>query len=89
MNVDNFLVRPKCRQVENYSNPKAWESLTAEDIAEIVEHLAPLPPTIVDADEMAKRFDLVVLASNSPCCATTPRWKSMRPRSARSPTGAR
>ena len=63
MNVDNFLVRPKRRQVEKFSDPKAWESLTSKDIAEIVEHLAPLPTTIVDADEMAKRFDLVVLAS--------------------------
>jgi type I restriction enzyme, R subunit len=63
MNADNFLVRPKRRQVEKYSNPKAWESLTSKDIAEIVENLAPLPTTIVDADEMAKRFDLVVLAS--------------------------
>ncbi len=63
MNVDNFLVRPKRRQVEKFSDPKAWESLTSKDIAEIVEHLAPLPTTIVDADEMAERFDLVVLAS--------------------------
>ena len=61
MSLDNFLVRPHRREVETYSRREAWESLTEQRVREIVEGLAPLPTTVADPDEMAKRFDLIVL----------------------------
>ncbi|WP_072691128.1 DEAD/DEAH box helicase family protein [Rhodococcus marinonascens] len=61
MRVDNFIVRPKRRDVEKYADRSEWESLTEQKAAEIIDNLAPLPSTIRDSDEMAKRFDLMVL----------------------------
>ncbi|MXP21954.1 DUF4145 domain-containing protein [Gordonia sp. HNM0687] len=62
MNLDNFLVRPRRRQVETYRDRGAWESLTEQKLRDIVDNLADLPTTIRDPDEMAKRFDLIVLS---------------------------
>ncbi|MBF6270402.1 DEAD/DEAH box helicase family protein [Nocardia farcinica] len=61
MRLDNFIVRTRRRQVEKYADRAAWESLTDQQVAEIIDNLADLPTTIRDNDEMAKRFDLVVL----------------------------
>ncbi|MGW6694238.1 DEAD/DEAH box helicase family protein [Rhodococcus sp. NPDC054953] len=63
MSLDNFIVRARRRDVEKYATRAAWDSLTERQATEIVENLAPLPTTIRDTDEMAKRFDLVVLRS--------------------------
>lgn len=62
MNLDNFLVRPRRRQVETYRDRSQWESLSEPKVREIVDNLADLPTTIRDTDEMAKRFDLIVLS---------------------------
>ncbi|MGV9709338.1 DEAD/DEAH box helicase family protein [Gordonia sp. NPDC003424] len=62
MNLDNFLVRPRRRHVETYRERSAWESLSEQKLREIVDNLADLPTTIRDTDEMAKRFDLLVLS---------------------------
>ncbi|MCK0439538.1 DEAD/DEAH box helicase family protein [Gordonia alkaliphila] len=61
MNLDNFLVRPYRRSVETYSERAAWDSLTELQTAELIERLAGLPTEVRDPDEMAKRFDLIVL----------------------------
>jgi len=61
MNTENFLVRPRRREVEKYSDRSAWDSLNEQKAAEIVESLADLPTAVRDSDEMAKRFDLVIL----------------------------
>lgn len=61
MNLDNFLVRPRRQQVEVYRDRSEWESLTEQKVREIVENLADLPTAVRDTDEMAKRFDLIVL----------------------------
>jgi type I restriction enzyme, R subunit len=61
MRLDNFIVRTRRREVEKYADRAAWESVTERQAAEIVENLAGLPTTVRDTDEMAKRFDLVVL----------------------------
>ncbi|OQQ30533.1 restriction endonuclease subunit R [Prescottella equi] len=61
MRLDNIVVRAKRRQVEKYSDRAEWESLSEQKVAEIVENLAGLPTTVRDTDEMAKRFDLMVL----------------------------
>lgn len=47
--------------MERYADRDEWDSLSGQKMAEITETLAPLPTTVRDTDEMAKRFDLVVL----------------------------
>jgi len=61
MNLDNFLVRPARRWVEEYGLWTSWKELTPEKAAEIAERLAGLPSTLRDEDEQAKRFDLLLL----------------------------
>src|SRR5690606_21031331 len=61
MRLDNFIVRTRRRAVEKYAKRAAWESLTEQAAAEIIGDLADLPTTVRDSDEMAKRFDIVVL----------------------------
>ena len=61
MNLENFLVRAHRQQVETWSSRERWATVSKEDAAEILEHLAGLPSTVRDADEDAKRFDLLVL----------------------------
>ncbi len=61
MNLDNFVVRPKRQYVERYAQPLAWRKLTAEARHELETQVAGLPTAMVDEDEEAKRFDMVVL----------------------------
>ncbi|MGV0698961.1 DEAD/DEAH box helicase family protein [Mycolicibacter sinensis] len=61
MNLDNFLVRPHRRLVEQYSQWPAWTSLTPEVAGDVAEHLAGLPSAHRDDDEDAKRFDMLIL----------------------------
>ena len=61
--LDNFIVKPKRAVVEKYSEPKSWESLAEAHMAEIIADVAPLPTTVQDPDEPAKRFDLMVVRS--------------------------
>ncbi len=61
MSLDNFIVRARRRAVEKYADRSAWALVTEQQAAEITENLADLPTTVRDTDEMAKRFDLVIL----------------------------
>ncbi len=61
MTLDNFIVRPKRLYVEHYAEPAVWESLTLDDQADLVQHVAGLPSGLVDEDIDAKQFDLLVL----------------------------
>jgi type I restriction enzyme R subunit len=61
MNLDNFLVRPKRRLVEKYVQPESWTELGLQERGELVEDVAGLPSSFVDADIDAKQFDLLVL----------------------------
>ncbi len=61
MNTDNFIVRGEREWVNRYAEWSAWTALTPEQTGEIVEHLAHLPSAQRDADEDAKRFDVLVL----------------------------
>ncbi|GAB3580673.1 DEAD/DEAH box helicase family protein [Calidifontibacter terrae] len=61
MNLDNFLVRPHRRQIDAWAERSNWDTVTKEDAAGILDHLAGLPSTVRDPDEQAKRFDLLVL----------------------------
>ena len=61
MVLDNFLVRPHRKLVEQYSDWSAWTPMSAEAADEVAENLAGLPSTHKDSDEDAKRFDLLIL----------------------------
>jgi type I restriction enzyme R subunit len=61
MNVDNFLVRPHRRLVEQYREPSAWDSLDLDRAVELSAGVADLPSAVRDDDEEAKRFDLILL----------------------------
>lgn len=61
MNLDNFLVRPHRKLVEEYGQWPAWTSLSPEVAGDVAEQLAGLPSARTDDDEDAKRFDMLVL----------------------------
>lgn len=61
MNVNNFIVRPKRKLVEKYPDVKAWETLGVEERNELVGDVAGLPSELVDDDQEAKQFDLLIL----------------------------
>ena len=61
MNVNNFIVRPKRKLIEKYANAKAWETLEVDDRNELVAEVAGLPSDLVDDDQEAKQFDLLIL----------------------------
>jgi type I restriction enzyme R subunit len=61
MNVNNFIVRPKRRLVEQYSEIKAWEKLGIEQQMELAFEIAGLPSELEEEDQEAKQFDLLML----------------------------
>lgn len=61
MNVDNFLVRPQRRLVEQYREPDGWEGIDLDRATELAAGVADLPSAVRDDDEDAKRFDLIIL----------------------------
>lgn len=61
MNVDNFIVRSKRRLVERYADPKAWGKLAMEQRVELANDVAGLPSELIDDDQEAKQFDLLML----------------------------
>ena len=61
MNVNNFIVRPKRKLVEKYAEAKAWETLGIDEKNELVGDVAGLPSELVDEDQEAKQFDLLIL----------------------------
>lgn len=61
MNVDNFVVRPQRQWVEIYAELDRWDDLSEPEAAEVGERLSGLPSRVTDADELAKRFDLLIL----------------------------
>ncbi|MHA6668973.1 DEAD/DEAH box helicase family protein [Homoserinimonas sp. A447] len=62
MSLDNFVVRPRRRAVERFSDPAVWLDMSGEDY-EQAAGLAGLPSAadVLDTDEQAKRFDLFAL----------------------------
>ena len=61
MNVDNFVVRPQRRLVEQYRELAGWEGIDLERATELAAGVADLPSAVRDDDEEAKRFDLIIL----------------------------
>lgn len=63
MNVENFIVRPHRQYVDRYTKKDAWNKLGPTDLLDLTEHVASLPSQLLDEDEDAKRFDMLVLQS--------------------------
>ncbi|MBC7545823.1 MAG: hypothetical protein H7338_24085 [Candidatus Sericytochromatia bacterium] len=61
MNIDNFIVRPKRRWVEQFAESAAWERLGTEERQLLTDEVAGLPSALVDDDIEAKQFDLLML----------------------------
>lgn len=72
LDVDNFIVRPKRRFVEKYSNREQLARLTPEDVLDIDQNLAGLPYSD-DDEEMARRFDLLMLNLQLSILETSPK----------------
>jgi type I restriction enzyme R subunit len=80
MNLDNFVVRPKRRWVEEYSLERSWETLSGEQVADLSHHVAHLPTALVDDDEEAKRFDLLMLNIQLAILRAEPTYERLRDR---------
>lgn len=78
MNIDNFVVRPQRQLVEKYAKPEAWKALVAADFSDLASHVAELPTELVDDDEEAKRFDLLVLRTQLAILQAKPDFASLR-----------
>jgi type I restriction enzyme R subunit len=61
MNLNNFVVRPKRRLVEQYAERAAWEKLDAAARGALATEVAGLPSELEAEDQEAKRFDLLLL----------------------------
>jgi type I restriction enzyme, R subunit len=61
MNLDNFIVRPKRRTVEEFKQRERWEQLGNEDFAALHTEVAALPTQREPEDPTAKFFDLLLL----------------------------
>jgi type I restriction enzyme R subunit len=59
LNEENFQVRMNMKYVHKFANEDVWAALTANDVRELKEEVAPLIIPDED-DEMAKRFDNVM-----------------------------
>ena len=61
MNVNNFLVRPRRRLVEQFAQAAAWTTLNEEARAQLADQLAGLPCERPPEGLEAKQFDLLML----------------------------
>jgi len=75
MNLDNFLVRPRRREVETYRDFASWRQIDEDAATVITEGLLPLPSEYWPEDEGggARRPS----ASTSPrTVGSSPRWRA-------------
>lgn len=77
MNIDNFVVRPQRKSVEKFTKSEPWESLGADDLNELAVNVAGLPTEMVDEDEEAKRFDLLVLRTQLAILKSLPDFEGL------------
>jgi type I restriction enzyme, R subunit len=60
LNTASFIVRQHLAVVEKYRDPNQWNALSDLEIKELIDVVGPLVNE-TDQDEMAKRFDLMML----------------------------
>tara|TARA_B100001245_G_scaffold232462_1_gene214634 strand:+ start:935 stop:3409 length:2475 start_codon:yes stop_codon:yes gene_type:complete len=58
---NRFVVQKELRYVVEYSERERWENLSGLDVADVINHLSHLPDVVSGGDELAKRFDLLML----------------------------
>jgi type I restriction enzyme R subunit len=80
MNMDNFVVRPQRKSVERFAKLEAWKTLDADSYVELNERVAGLPTALVDDDEEAKRFDLLVLRTQLAVLQALPDFAALKGR---------
>ena len=78
MTLENFIVRPKRKFVERYSQLASWKSLSQRDSDEISEELAWLPSKLLDSEEEAKHFDYLMLNAQLTLLKAEPRFEELR-----------
>lgn len=78
MNLDNFVVRPQRRLVEEFSKAESWQNVANERMIEVSNHLADLPNEMPDEDEEAKRFDLIIMRTQLAILQAKPEFKTLR-----------
>lgn len=78
MPVNNFIVRPKRKYVEKFTNKDSWEILSQSDIADLALHVSGLPTELPEGDETAKRFDLILLQLQVALLERAKRFESLR-----------
>ena len=61
LDENRFVVRKELRYVNDYSNKNRWLNLSKSDVQEINTHLSHLQPVSKDDDELARRFDMLIL----------------------------
>jgi type I restriction enzyme R subunit len=78
MNVDNFVVRPKRKSVEKFAKLESWHTLDADSLQELSTQVADLPTALLDNDEEAKRFDMLVLRAQLAILQAMPGFVALR-----------
>jgi len=76
MNLDNFVVRPHRRLVERFRGNEGWKVLHAGDLSELANEVAGLPSELDPEPEEARRFDLLLLATELALLRAEPGYDS-------------
>jgi type I restriction enzyme R subunit len=81
MNLDNFMVRTRRREVERFADPVRWTQMSRDDYISAAS-LSRLPSTVdvLDSDEAAKRFDLLALRAQLGVLVGDPTFVAARKR---------
>ena len=61
LDENRFVVRKELRYVNDYCNKDRWLNLSKSDVQDINNHLSHLQPASKDDDELARRFDMLIL----------------------------
>jgi type I restriction enzyme R subunit len=61
LDSDRFVVKAEMRTITEYSNKTRWDSLSKSDMLEINTHLSQLVLPKKEDDELARRFDILLL----------------------------
>jgi type I restriction enzyme R subunit len=80
MNLDNFVVRPWRRSVEKFAKLESWHMLDGDSHTELSEQVAHLPTALLDNDEEAKRFDMLVMRAQLAILQARPDFTALRER---------
>ena len=78
MNLNNFLVRPHRKLIENFLPAESWQRLPEVTRHELADTLGGLPSELAAEREEAKRFDLLLLNLQLCILKQEPGFKRLR-----------